>query len=277
MSKKNRFTENGRAGPDGKREAASRHFTDEEIASMPSYTEKEMAELPKPWTKRGEMLPEDKAAIQGVVTHDRQASRIFVTGEALIEYLGDHATAFLLSVNDAYYENNAGGEPLFIQTLNGTVRMTRFDPMRVWRWIHPDALVELVQDEVNRLGVDMDPWKMDYFDFYQNMTEALKASHGGDIAVIKKGDYSPDCFYRGVYLSCLLLYGKPGYMDVPVAEHFALKEAVAFLRSADFIQLSEAEREKVKALREQYGGIQALTNPEVSLAVDLYRCYILGA
>jgi hypothetical protein len=173
-----------------------------------------------------------------------------------------------LSINDVYYENGAGAEPLFVQARNGTIRMARFDPAFVWRCLGPDTLVKLVQDEIKRLGVDMDPWKMDYFDFYQNMIAAMKAVHGEDIAAVRKED-SINNFYHGVYLSCLLLFGKSGYMDVPVAEHFAQKEAADFLRNAGIFQLNGSEREKLEGLRKKYGSIRSLTNPEMSFVVDL--------
>jgi hypothetical protein len=201
---------------------------------------------------------------------NRVAARIFVTGEAAESCIGDAATRLLINVNDVYYENNAGAEPLFINTRDDTVRMTRFDPRAVWRCFHPDILVKLVQDEIDRLGVDMDPWQMDYFDFYQNMVAALKDTHGEAVAAVKKGA-GIDGFYHGVYLSCLLLFGKPGYMDVPVAGHFAQKEAADFLRGAEFFQLNETERKKLEGLREDYGSIRALTNPEMSFVVDLYE------
>jgi hypothetical protein len=222
------------------------------------------------WTAQGEMISADKPVIQGLVDKNRAASRIFVTGEVAEGYIGDAATRLLLNINDAYYNNKAGWEPLFINTRNSTVRMTRFDPEVVWRCFHPDILVGLVQDEITRLGVDMDPWKMDYFDFYQNTIAAMKAAHGEAIAVVKKGSDIDD-FYHGVYLSCLLLFGKPGYMDVPVAEHFAQKEATDFLRSVGIFQLNEDEQKKLEMLRKEYGNIQLLTNPEMSFVVDLYE------
>jgi hypothetical protein len=114
----------------------------------------------------------------------------------------------------------------------------------------------------------MDPWKMEYYDFYQNMAAAMKADHGEAVAVVKKGS-SIDDFYHGVYLSCLLLFGKPGYMDVPVAEHFAQKEAADFLRSTEIFRLNEDEQKKLEALRKEYGNIQSLTNPEMRFIVDL--------
>jgi hypothetical protein len=153
--------------------------------------------------------------------------------------------------------------------------MTRFDPQFVWRCFLPDILVGLVQDEIARLGVDMEPWKMDYFDFYQNMVAAMKAAHGEAVAVVKKGSGIDD-FYHGVYLSCLLLFGKPGYMDVPVAGHFAQKEAADFLQSMEIFQLNEAERKRLAVLRDEYGSIRALTNPEMSFVVDLFQGEIYG-
>jgi hypothetical protein len=80
-----------------------------------------------------------------------------------------------------------------------------------------------------------------------------------------------DDFYHGVYLACLLLFGKPGYMDVPVAEHFARKEAAGFLRRAVFLQLKDGEKETLEELRKEYGSIRSLTNPEMHFVVDLYE------
>ncbi|MDR1073826.1 MAG: hypothetical protein LBL45_09165, partial [Treponema sp.] len=151
-----------------KRSAHSKHFTDEELDAAPSYTKEEMEALPRPWTARGEMTGADKAVIQGLADKNRVAARIFVTGE-----VGEAATRLLVNVNDVYYKNNAGCEPLFVNTRNDTIRMTRFNPEAVWRCLHLDILVELVPDEIDRLGVNMDPWKMGCFDFYQNMAAAM--------------------------------------------------------------------------------------------------------
>jgi hypothetical protein len=250
-----------------KRKTHSRFFTDEELEAMPSYTEEELAALPEPWTKRGEMIPFDKRIIEATVDKNLLAARIFITGEVSEDYIGDLAVSHLLSINDVLYENGAGCEPLFINTRNGTVRMTRFDPAFVWRCFHPDTLVKLVQDEIDRLGVDMDPWKMDYFDFYQNMTAAVKEAAQGEAAAMVRGK-SLDDFYHGIYLSCLLLFDKPGYMGVPVAEHFAQKEAADFLRGAEVYRLNEAARKRLEKLREDYGSIRSLTNPEMNFVVD---------
>jgi hypothetical protein len=257
--------------PGGKeRETRSEVFTDEELGAMPSYTEEGLAALPKPWTRRGEMLPDDKGLIRSITDKNRSAARIFVTGEALEGYIGEAAVRLLIAVNDVYYENGAGCEPLFINTRNGAVRMARFDPKFVWRCFHPDILVGLVQDEIDRLGVDMDPLKMDYFDFYQNMAAAMKAAYGDAVAVAKKRSRIDD-FYQGMYLSCLLLFGKPGYMGVPVAEHFAQRDAVDFIQYMEMLRLSDAETQELERLRKEYGSVQALTNPEMHFVVDIYE------
>jgi hypothetical protein len=102
------------------------------------------------------------------------------------------------------------------------------------------------------------------------MIAAIKTTYGEDVIFMKAGSNIDD-FYHGVYLACLLLFGKPGYMGVHVAEHFARREAVEFLRTAIFLQLDEAEQEKLEVLRKEYGNIKALTNPEMHYVVDLYE------
>jgi hypothetical protein len=267
VRKKNRLTREGVK----KRKVHSKYFTDEELDALPRYTREEFDALPEPWTKRGEMLPDDKLTIQGTVDKNRPAARIFITGEVLESYVGDPAARYLLSANDVYYENGAGKEPLFVRTRNGTIRMTRFDPRFVWQCFHPDILVELVQDEIDRLGVNMDLWKMDYYDFYQNMVVEIREAAQGEAAVMVKEESGIDGFYHAIYLSCLLLFGKPGYMDVPIAGHFAQKEAADFLRNADVFRLNEPALKKLEELRKEYGGIRSLTNPELRFIFDLYE------
>jgi hypothetical protein len=228
------------------------------------------AVLQRPWTARGEMLVEDRLVIQGVVDSNRAAARIFVTGEVTEDYIGNEAVRLLINANDIYYKNKAGCEPLFVNTRDNTVRMTRFDPEFVWRCFHPDILAGLVQEEIARIGVEMDPWEMDYFDFYQNMVAALKATYGENVIMVKVRSNADD-FYQGIYLACLLLFGKPGYRDVPIAAHFARKEAAEFLRHAVFIQLDKKRMEELEALRNEYGGIQTITNPEMHFIVSIYE------
>ena len=128
------------------RKTHSTLFSDSELDAMPSYTAKELAALPKPWTRSGVMLPDDRGLIWAITEKNRAAARIFVTGEVSENYVGEVAVNCLLASNDTCYENGAGEEPLFVQTRNDTVRMTRFDPEFVWRCFHPDTLVGLVDD-----------------------------------------------------------------------------------------------------------------------------------
>jgi hypothetical protein len=230
-----------------------------------------MGENKRAWTAHGEPMTEaDKAVIQGLVDKNRAAARIFVTGEAAESYVGEEAVRLLVNINEVFYENGAGKEPLFVQTREDTVRMTRFDPSFVWRCFHPDILTELVAEEAERLGVEMDPWAMDHFDFYESMIDGLKKKLGDTAAFMRESGTTAG-FYQSVYLSCLLLFGKPGYMDVPVAEHFAQPEAAEYLRNAEVYRLNEDAKEKLAGLRKEYGGVGALTNQELNFVVDLYE------
>lgn len=222
----------------------------------------------KPWTWRGAMLPQDKLIIQSTVEHQYAASRIFVTGEAHEDYLGELGVKHLININDVYYK--AGDEPLFVETKRDTVCMTRFDPTFVWACFHPDTLVMLLNDEAQRLGVEFDPWNMDNFDFYQSLIAQIQTKAGGP-AISVPQEASLESFYQSVYLSCILLFGKPGYMNVPVAEHFAEPKAAAFLKNAGLYRLNSVMENKYDRLAEQYGEIKTLTNPEMAFVVDIYE------
>jgi hypothetical protein len=227
------------------------------------------------WTARGQMNSADKAVIRSIADKNRIAARIFITGEVHESYIGEAALRLLVNINDVYYEHKQGLvplglEPLFIETKEHTVRMARFNPRIVWGCFHPDILTKLIADEAARMGVDLDPWAMEHFDFYQSITAYMKTKTGDAVPVVKKPGTLDD-FYNAVYLSCLILFGKPGYMDVQAAEHFAVPEAANFVKSAKFRELNRFEQKKLDGLREKYQNIQALTNPEMSFIVGLYE------
>jgi len=223
------------------------------------------------WTARGTMQEEDEAVIAALVDKNKVAARIFVTGEVHESYIGDAAVRLLVNINDTLYTNGVAKEPLFIETREDTVRMTRFDPAVVWRYFNPDTLTDLIKAEVDRLGVEMDPWTMEQFDFYESMVAAMEAEKTELAVPNLKKDADLDWFYNSVYLASLLLFHKPGYMDIPVAQHFSNPVAVKHLKGLEYRLLMPNERKAVAKLREQYKDIQALTNPELNFVVGLFE------
>jgi hypothetical protein len=225
----------------------------------------------KAWTARGEMTDSDKVLIRALVEKNKVAAQILVTGEVHETYIGEAAVRLLVNINDTLYENGAGQEPLFTETRTGTIRMTRFDPEVVWGCFDPDTLVSLFVAEMCRLGIDMDPWGMDFMDFYESMIDSIKKDKGDYWLPAVYTGSDINTYYNAVYLSALLLFGKPGYMDVPVAEHFAYPPNAEFLIKTEWNGLNEAQREEVDRLRKEYGNIQGLTNPELNFIVSLYE------
>jgi len=223
------------------------------------------------WTARGTMAVGDEQLIKAVADKNKVAARIFVTGEVHEDYIGDAAVRLLVNINDVLYTNGGACQPLFVETRQDTVRMTRFDPNFVWRCFDPDVLTTLFKDEAERLNVKMDPWAMECFDFYESMISAITAEKNG-LAVPKiKSGVDLDWFYNSVYLSCLLLFKKPGYMDIPVAQHFADPVAAEHLKWVEYRPLRKNEGNEAKKLQEQYKDIQALTNPELNFVVGLFE------
>lgn len=222
------------------------------------------------WTARGKMLEADRQVITAMTEKNLIASRIFVTGEAADDYIGAPATAALISINDVYYSDGAQEQPLFVETRQGTVRMTRFDPDFVWRCFNPDILVGLIKAENERMGFTVDPYSLSRFDYYESLIDAYKQGGKERLPVIKS-PVSMDSFYHAVYLGCLLLFDKPGYMDVPVAEHFARREAVERFKAMEMRELGRGDVIELNRLRENYGGVEVLTNPELNFIVGLYR------
>jgi len=223
----------------------------------------------KAWTARGKMLDVDRQVIESTAVHSRAAARIFVTGEAHESYLGEAASQMLVHVNDTLYTGSVHFAPLFVEARNGTIRMTRFDPRFVWGCLHPETLVQIVEEEAKRLHVNIDPWGMDNFDFYEEMVSVMRKKIRCEVPIAWK-DSDLDAYYNAVYLTSLLLFGKPGYLDIPVAEYFAQPAVADWMARIDYRELTAAEFGKLEILKEEYGKIGALTNPELHFIIDLY-------
>jgi hypothetical protein len=255
-------------------EKAMAAYCDDEIVDKIA-DDMEMERRRDLWTWRGAMLPADELVLSATIDHVREAARIFVTGEVDVNTITAAARTHLIAVNDAYCENKAGGEPLFVLTRQNTIRMTRFDPEFIWLRIRKDMFTELLAEESKRLSVYVGTEHIDIFDFYRCMVDAIKSSYEGEYILVPRAGRETEDAYQGVYLACLLLLGKPGYMDVHVSTHFAKKAAVNFLRDAVYIQLAEEDCAKLKTLRESYSGTKALTNAEMVFVVDLYQRALL--
>jgi len=227
-------------------------------------------EKQRAWTARGEITPEDKRVIRSIADRDEKAARIFVTGEAHECYLGEEAVKLLENINDVYYKYGMGLTPLFVATREDTVRMLRFEPREVWGCFHPDLLVKLIEEEAKRLHVDIDPWGVDEFDFYQEMARVIRLKIDDGLPIAWK-DSGIDDYYNAVYLSCLLLFNKPGYLDVPVATYFAQPKVAEWMAHVDYRKLTAPEIAKYMELESLYGNIPALTNPELHFIVDLLQ------
>jgi hypothetical protein len=135
---------------------------------------------------------------------------------------------------------------------------------------HPDILTGLIKAEAQRLGVEMDLRTMELFDFYEQMIADMRPADGFTVPDVPGGGDMED-YFNAVYLSCLLLFGKPGYMDVSVSEYFAPPEAAAFLKETAFKRLNRFRQKEAERLRKDYGSIQAITNPEMAFVVGLYE------
>jgi hypothetical protein len=218
--------------------------------------------MERTWTKRGKMTIEDKAVVGVLAEQNPAAGRIFVTGEVFEESLGSIAANLLYAANDTLTE------PLFVQTRQGTVQMARFDPEAAWPHIRPDLLERLVFEEGQRFNVEV---RLDEWDFYSSLVLTTRERWAGVWRVPIAGQEDLDSFYHAMYWSCLFLLDKPGYMAVPVSQHFALPDAVEFTQSGQFRQLPGAEQEELLAMRSRYGEVRGITNSELNFLLRLHE------
>jgi hypothetical protein len=181
-----------------------------------------------------ELTYKDKAVIRAVAERDNTAARIFLTGEVREDYIGSKAALMLYAINDML------DEPLFIQTRWGTAHMERFDPEVVWRCFHPDLLMELQCAEEERLALD--PVRLDIFDFYQSFAASKKGMFPVPYEEPIWDLNKEEVFYQVLYLGSILLYGKGGYARVPVAQHFAGREAEQFMRNIRYEKIGDVPK-----------------------------------
>lgn len=223
------------------------------------------------WTFRDYNIPPDAGLIRGIVERDRIAARIFITGEVHENYIGEAARRRMFHMNDAFYEDGTGLDPLFLVTKEDTIRMTRYDPEFVWRCIHPDILIDLVNDESNRLGIEMDPYLMDHFDYYESAIAALEEKKGGFVLPMVKQVHDIDYLYNAFYLSALLFFKKPGHMGIPVASQFANPINTEQLKRMEYRELDPEDQKKAGDLIMKYKDVKLLTNPELFFITSLYE------
>ena len=221
------------------------------------------------WTFRGHNLIFDKPAIKGIAETHKKAARILLTGEAHVDYIGVEALDFLVSIDNL--PGDIQLEPLFIETKRETIRMRRFDPKFVWKCFDPKIIVKLAEEEIERIRINMDPYALEYFDFYESMIWYMKEKNGDFCVPSLKKTMNIEAHFCATYLTCLLLFGKPGYMDVHVSEYFSDPATLEGLNEIDFRVLNEKEQKEVRKLREEYGRINALTYAELRFAIQLYQ------
>ncbi|MCL2792420.1 MAG: hypothetical protein FWD87_04945 [Spirochaetaceae bacterium] len=228
----------------------------------------------KDWTTRGEMTAVDLEVIGAAVKKDPSIGRIMITGEVHTTTIDKQRLYIFDELNDL------AGEPLFITTKNRTIRMVRFDPEKVWSSIEPNLFASLVKEEEKRLGVAVGSVVLDEFDFYYSMIKAIKQR------IIRTDPSKPPAscpmvgrrktiedFYEFMYISSLLLFNKPGYMAVPISEHFAMPEAVEYMKTVKFRHLTQYEADQHKHIHDNHKNKKGITNDELDFLSGLFSSH----
>jgi hypothetical protein len=216
----------------------------------------------KIWTKRGSVLTQkDKDVIGSIARKSEEAAQIFMTGEIYGKRLTSEEEGLLMAAN----EMTRG--PLFVRTKVGTVRMRRFDPAVVWKLIDPDVVERLFEREGARFGLT--GLRLDEWDFCYSVIQYIKIQFG-DFHIPLAADRSLEAFYQAMYLSALILFEKPGYMAVPVSQHFALPETEEAFKTMHHRALKVEEVDRLLELQKQFGEVDGLTNGELRFLLDLY-------
>jgi hypothetical protein len=219
------------------------------------------------WSKRGELTPKDIDVIGAIARQSEPAARIFITGEINGGRVSEEDERLLFASNNALVD--LGGDPLFELTRDVTIRMCRFNPPAV-RDALPKGLVDaLVARESERYGFEGLPFGE--AGFHYELIKALRARYG-DLKVRVTQRRGFEAFYQSMYFAALYLFGKPGYMGVPVSRHFALEETDNFFddAGAGFRPLTREETDVLRVIRERAGHTRLLTNREIDYLAGLF-------
>lgn len=201
------------------------------------------------WTYRaGEITDKDKTAIRGIAQTVPAACQIFLTGEVVVDRVGE-LVAFRL-----FELNNSVDEPLFvfpraIGMSGATISMTRFDAAVIWPLLGVPLLRELIKAECRWLSVE--PFDPLCFDFY----EALFVRMG----LFDTYQAAP----RSLYLNALTLFRKPSLGGTHIS---------AFFSSAHSLTLNRAKMpESMRSQRDEVWNtdVQWLTNAELDFLVNI--------
>jgi hypothetical protein len=154
--------------------------------------------------KGGGMTRNDIEVCKAVFHACQPARRLFVTGEIELEALTEEGFMLLLAAN-----KDIDTQDLFTGTLNGSVRMRRFQPALLWEYLRladfaPQLHVAFAEENVAH-GLDED--------------ENVRGDYWQSIIT----DIGQDIFCRGdsteaMYLNALNLFGKTGFLDLSPAE-----------------------------------------------------------
>lgn len=215
-----------------------------------------------------EFSQSEKKLISAIADNYPIAARVLLTGEVHKSYIGIPSTYLLLSANDMI------AEPLFMHTNAGTVKMTRFDPINVWRCFHPQILIQLVEDESKRLGID--DVSLDYYCYYTSMLIAIKKRYGDRFIYpvindsIRSEAGELEAFFLTNYLGSLLLFGKSGYDDVAMSRFFAMPLTAQFMQTVSFYTLNAEQQSELIDIRNKYGKISGISNTEFHFVSHLF-------
>jgi hypothetical protein len=188
------------------------------------------------------------------------ASRIFITGEVALDYIGFIAGNTLLSTNDLL------PDPLFILTRYNTIKMVRFNPEIIWPLICPDMICQLINAEQKRLGFT---FPLNYWDFYYSLIAALYAKTGSNYCFPIFKENNDTTWYEACYLGGLLLFKKPNLMDVPITRHFAL--TICSKNRFKMRILNKDECRKLDHIQDFTREQKQYTNNEMDLLAEFVR------
>ena len=224
-------------------------------------------ESPTCWSFRDYNLIFEHELVKLFQQNNMVASRIFLTGEVDIEYIGEMSANQLIEIDRVNIDFEDKRNPLFIETREGTIRMSRFDPLFIYKCFTPDNFRRVVNDESTRLGINMTADEMFRDDYYEAVVDHIKEKNGEWIVPILRSNNNEE-FYQAMYLACLLIHEKPCYMGVHIATHFAAPETAEYLSYVQYRNLSDNEIDEVLKLV-KYQEFRGLSNPEVLLALNI--------
>ncbi|GHU60839.1 hypothetical protein FACS189445_1360 [Spirochaetia bacterium] len=214
------------------------------------------------WTKRGnKKLSTADCEIIKSAAGIAGAAPLWATGEQHVDAISRQHWPLLM-------KNALLPDPLFVFTAKNHLKLARYDFQTVMSLLSPEQRQRTLRDTMKQLNLAFEDQNMT--DFYESLIAALagQAPGGRSAFLYFTNDQTG---FDSIYVSALLLFHKPGYLDITAPEFFAdMGVKRPNFGYARFRVLTDDENSLILEAQEKGQGTELFTNLEIITLQQLW-------